>query len=154
MGIFPAGLPPSNPTMNIDTDGSFPINDDSVVPTEKAIKTYVDARQRKIWVNGVERLGAFIYSTKAVSSSGSATFWLTSDGASTGTAIFSNIYSDTISVNAYGANGNYQCHTFSVAGDRKSITVGISQITTVLGLLTFNSTAGSGLDCRIYVVGD
>lgn len=112
------------------------------------------ATRRKAYVSGVLKDDSFIYSSKASTVSGVATFYITSDGTSSGSAVFANVYADSIAIVPYGTSGNYQPSGPVVAGDNKSITVNISQATNVLGILTFNSTAANGVDCRLYVMGD
>lgn len=126
---------------------------DKVVTEHAAYQSDLLTR-RKAWVSGVLKNDAFIYSSKASTVSGSATFYITSDGTSGGSAVFSNVYADTVAVIPYGTSGSYQPSNVVVSGDKKSITVDVSQATNVLGLLTFNSTAANGIDCRLYVMGD
>lgn len=136
-----------------DPDVQMTANSNTRVATQKAMKAMIVANRRTAWVSGAERPGSFVYCAKATTSSGSATFYLTDDGTSAGNAVFSTIYADSIAAIPYGANGNYQVSNPTVSGDRKSVTVNVSQITTVLGILTFNTTAGNGIDCRLYVMG-
>lgn len=114
------------------------------------------ATRRKAWVSGVLKSDSFIYSSKASTAGGSGgvTFYITDDGTSSGNAVFTNVYADSIAVTIYGNSGNYQPYSPAVAGDKKSVTVTISQLTSILGILTFNSSAANGIDCRLYVMGD
>lgn len=113
------------------------------------------ATRRKSYVSGVLKNDSYLYVSKATTiSGGGITFYITSDGTSGGTVVFNNVYSDSIAINVYGSAGNYQAYSPTVSGDLKSITATISQLTTVLGLLTFSTTATSGIDCRLYVMGD
>lgn len=113
------------------------------------------ATRRKSYVSGVLKNDSYIYVSKASTTAGGAiTFYITSDGTSSGAAIFNNVYSDSIAINVYGSAGNYQAYSPTVSGDLKSVTATISQLTTVLGLLTFSATAATGIDCRLYVMGD
>lgn len=109
---------------------------------------------RKAWVSGILNIGAFPYLSKTTTSSGSATFWLTDTGDSSGSAVFSNIYADSIAVVVYGNAANYQPYNPVVAGDKKSVTINVNQTTSVLlGLLQLVS-ASNGVDVRLLVVGD
>lgn len=112
------------------------------------------ATRRKAYVSGVLKNDCFIYSSKAVTSAGSAIFYLTDDGLSSGNAVFTNVYADTIAIVTYGALGNFQPSSPVISGDNKSITASISQIINVLGIATINSVAANGIDCRLYVMGD
>lgn len=112
--------------------------------------------KRKNWISGALKENSFIYASKALTAggAGAVTFYLTDDGTSSGNAVFSNVYPDSILVVPLGASGNYQAFSPVVAGDKKSITASVSQATNVLGLLTFNASAANGIDCRLYVIGD
>lgn len=136
--------------MYADDDTTMAANSGVRIPTQRAAK----AQGRKSYQTGVLKSGSFIYSTKASTISGVATFYITDDGTATGNAVFINVYADSIAVVPYGTAGNYQPSTPVVVAGNKSITVNISQATNVLGLLTFNSTAANGIDCRLYVMGD
>lgn len=113
------------------------------------------ATRRKAYVSGVLKNDSFIYSSKATTNgSGVVTFYITSDGTAQGTAVFNNVYADSISVAVYGSTANYQPYLPTVSGDNKSITVTINQATTVLlGAIQLVSAASS-IDCRLYVLGD
>lgn len=115
-----------------------------------------NAAKLKIYVTGALKTGSTIYSSKASTAggSGNVTFYVTSDGTSSGTAIFNNIYADSIIVVAYGSSGSYQPYNVTVAGDKKSISATISQITNVLSIATISSAAANGIDCRLYAMGD
>lgn len=122
--------------------------------TYNAATAYVDGKARKAYVSGVLKNGAFIYSTKATTASGTVIFYITDDGTANGSAVFSNVYADTIAITTYGALGNFQPSTPAVSNDKKSITANISQITNVLGVATINTLAANGVDCRLYIMGD
>lgn len=112
------------------------------------------ATRRKAYVSGVLKNDSFLYVSKASTVSGGLTFYITDDGTSSGNAVFTNVYADSIAINAYGTSGTYQPSAPTVSVDKKSVTANISQATNVLGILTFNSTAANGIDCRLYVMGD
>ena len=128
----------------------------NVVVTEHAAYQSDLLTRRKNYVSGALKNDSFLYCSKAVTAGGAGgvTFYITSDGTSGGSAVFNNVYADTIAVCVYGASGNYQAYSPAVAGDKKSVTCTISQLTSILGILTFNSAAANGLDCRLYVMGD
>lgn len=114
------------------------------------------ATRRKNWVSGSLKSDSFVYASKAsvAGGAGVVTFYITDDGTSSGSAVFSNVYADSILVVPFGSGGQYQAYTPTVAGDKKSITATVAQATNVLGILTFNATAANGIDCRLYVIGD
>lgn len=84
--------------------------------------------------------------------SGVATIYLTTDGTSGTAAAFATIYEDGIVAMPVGAN-NYNVTGVVISGDKKTMAVTCSQIKTVLGLLTFSSTADAGIEVRAAVWG-
>lgn len=137
-----------------DPDNTMAANSNTRVPTQKAVKSLMNTNSRKAWVTGVLKNGAFTYMSKAVTVSGVATFYLTDNGLSTGNAVFTNVYADTISVVVYGNAANFQPYSPVIAGDKKSITINVNQTTSVLlGVIQFVS-ASNGVDVRLLVAGD
>ncbi len=94
---------------------------------------------------GIE-YGAWAYPfTATTNSSGVATVYLTSDGTSTGTVAFSNkVFNPSASPIGIGA-ANYNVTAISVSGDRKTLTITLNQIKSVIGLLSYNATADAGV---------
>lgn len=136
----------------------FPMSADR---TDKVVTEHVAyqgdlATRRKAYVSGVLKNDSFLYSSKASTAGGAGvvTFYITDNGASGGSAVFANVYSDSVAVSAYGSSGNYQAYNLTVAGDKKSVTATIGQITNVLGIATIAGTAANGIECRLYVMGD
>lgn len=113
------------------------------------------ATRRKNYVSGALKNDSFLYTSKATTNgSGVVSFYITDDGTSTGNAVFTNVYADSISVAVYGSSANYQPYSPTVSVDKKSITVNINQATSVLlGAIQLVSAAAS-VDCRLYVMGD
>lgn len=111
--------------------------------------------RRKNWVSGALKNDSFIYASKAsvAGGSGLVTFYITDDGTSSGNAVFTNVYSDTIAVSGYGSGGQYQASGLTVAGDKKSITATMSQLVPLV-VVTFSAAAANGIECRMYVMGD
>lgn len=157
-GYLQYGAPISdNPTMSVNhgrgvTEAVAYAGD---LASYNAATAYADGKARKAYVSGVLKPGAFIYSSKATTNnSGVVTFYLTSDGTAQGTAVYSNVYADSISVAVYGSTANYQPYSPAVANDNKSVTITINQATSVLlGAIQLVSAA-AGIDCRLYVLGD
>lgn len=113
-----------------------------------------NANRPKAWVSGSLKNGAFSYLSKATTVNGTATFWLTTDGTSAGSAVFNNIFADSIAVVVYGSAANYQPFNPVVASDKKSVTIQVNQTTSVLlGVLQLVSAA-NGTDVRLLVIGD
>lgn len=143
-----------NPTMSSGQHGRGVT--ESVV-AQGDIATYNAAiayAQRKAWVTGVLKPNSFIYYSKTTTASGVATFYITDDGTATGSAVYTNVYADTITVTPYGTAALYQMSSPAVAGDKKSITVTVSQVTSVLLGLIQSTTAANGVDVRLLVLGD
>lgn len=124
------------------------------VVTEKTAYLGDLATRRKIWVSGVLKNDAVLYISKATTSAGSATFYLTDDGTSGGNAVFSAIHSDSIAVVIYGSAASYQPFTPTVSGDNKSVTISVNQVTSIIGLSLIYVSASNGVDCRLYATGD
>lgn len=110
--------------------------------------------RRKAWVKGVLKQDSFVYFSSAVTASGTITFYITSDGTSSGTAVFTNVYVDSITVSPYGASAIYQVSNIVVAGDKKSITATVNQVTSVLVGLLQVTGASNGIACNMLVLGD
>lgn len=134
----------------------FPMTSTHNVGVTEAVALAGDAAtRRKSYVSGILKNDSFIYSSKAVTAGGSGliTFYITDDGTSSGSAVFTNVYADSISVSGYGSGGQYQASGLTVSSDKKSITATMSQIVPVL-VLTFSAAAANGIECRLYVMGD
>lgn len=143
-----------NPAMSTSQHGRGVT--ESVV-TQGDLATYNAAiayAQRKAWVTGVLKPNSFVYYSKATTASGTATFYITDDGTATGNAIYNNVYADTITVTPYGTAALYQMSSPTVSTDKKSITITVSQVTSVLLGLIQSTTAANGVDCRLLVLGD
>jgi len=147
-------------------DNSVPMNNDpTMIPTESqayngdlqtlaSANAYTDTKARKAWVSGVLKPGAFIYSSKATTSSGSAVFYITDNGLSSGNAVFNNVYADSISIVVYGNSASYQPFTPTVSADKKSITISVNQVTNISVLSLLFVAASNGVDVRLWVMGD
>lgn len=140
-----------------DSDATLTANSNSRLSTEKAVKTYIDTRMdtKGAWINGSWKPNAVPFYASASTSGGTAVFWLTDTGGSGGNAVFANnVYSATINSGPFGQNASYQLYNPVISGDKKSITVNVTQTTTVLvGLLQFTN-ASNGVDIRLIVLGD
>lgn len=152
MGLFNA----SSNNLTPDSDGTMTANSDSVVATQKASRTAdvaVAALANKSQIATGTNTGSWAYLAKAsTNSSGVATIYMTSDGTSGGTASFGTVYEDGIVAMPVGTD-NYQVTSCVLAGDKKSIAVTLNKIANVLGLLTFSTTAGAGVEVRAAIWG-
>lgn len=112
------------------------------------------AAHRKAWVTGVLKPDSFVYYTKATTSGGIVTFYITDDGTATGNAVYTNVYADSIMISPYGSSAVFQVSAPTVAVNKKSVSATINQVTSVvLGLIQISSAA-NGVDCRLLVLGD
>lgn len=137
----------------LDTDPLFTANSDNKLATQKAVDTSIKQNRRKAYVNGAMVNGIIPYLTKATTSAGAATLWLTDDGTSTGNAVFTNIYPEGIVINAYGTGNNYQVYNVVVSPDLKKVTCNVNQMAgAILGLVNV-TTAANGIDVRGIILG-
>lgn len=140
-------------------DNSIPMDGSSTkVVTSNAALTADNAvlalARRKAWVSGVLKNDSFIYYSKATTVSGIITFYITDDGTATGNAVFTNVYADSITISPYGSSAVFQISAPTVAGNKKSITATVNQVTSVvLGLIQI-AAAANGVQCNMLVLGD
>lgn len=139
---------------DMDTDTTLVANSDVKIATQKATKAYIDDKQRKAWVSGVLRVGSFPYFSTAVTSGGIVTFYITDSGLIGGGPVYSSIYVDSITISPYGSAALYQVSGITVAGDRKSISATVNQVTSVLVGLLQVTGASNGISCNLLVLGD
>lgn len=97
------------------------------------------------------------WSGVATTTSGVATFNPTEDNTASGTALFSTFYAvvATAHVNTASINGVPLCGTKSIAGDKKTVTVNVINVTTI-GLLGGNAGAfaADGTEVQLIIVGN
>lgn len=108
----------------MDTDGNLSGNSDASLATQKATKTYVDKGSSKVYDSDTLKVGPFIRWYKTVTTlGGSATYNPTSDGTSTGTALFQEIFSNSIQTQTQDGSNVYAPGAVTVAGNLKSVAV-------------------------------
>lgn len=91
------------------------------------------------------------YTGTSTVSTGTAVFYLTTNGSAGGTAQFANVNYFKAEVNDSNANYNY---AYSLSGDKKTMTITVTKVTAaVLGLLQF-STAPNGVTVYLNCVGN
>lgn len=73
----------------------------------------------RTWVNSVQKTSVKEYFGSSTTSSGVATFYLTTDGTSDGPAIFSNVYKESFQPWIEDANNSYQYSNYTLAGNKK-----------------------------------
>lgn len=112
------------------------------------------ASQRKAWLSGVLKANSFVYYSKATTTGGTVIFYLTDDGTSSGNAVFTNVYADSVTITPYGSAALYQVSSPVISNDKKTITATINQVTSVvLGLISIAS-AVNNIPCTMLVLGD
>jgi len=124
------------------------------IPTEYAAYNADLRVRRKGWVSGVliQDLTPYL-GHGSTNASGVATIYLTDDNTSTGNAVFSSIYTDGIVAMPVGVTSNYQVTDVTVAANRKSLTVTVNQLgSVILGLVNVTSAA-SGVEVKAIVMG-
>lgn len=137
----------------LDTDGTLTANSDTVITSQKAVKTYIDSKA-KMWVSGVQKSKWIFYVSSATTSSGNITVYITDNGTAGGNAVFTNIYEDSIFFTSPNSSVIYTYSNVTVSGDKKSVTASVSQVNSVLlGLLSF-VTASNGTNVQLTVIGD
>lgn len=146
---------PNTATQLLDTPNMLTDDHDKAATVHLSLQgdNAVVALQNKSQTSAGIATGSWGYFAKgSTNSSGVATIYMTSDGTSGGTASFGSVYEDGIVAMPVGAD-NYQVTSCVLSGDKKSIAVTLNKISTVLGLLTFSSTAGAGVEVRAAVWG-
>lgn len=106
------------------------------------------------WVNGSQKADSQEYCASATVSSGQAVFYLTDNGASNGNAVFTNVYKESLSFWVDDSGVQYQFGSYTLAGDKKSITVAVNKLgSVVLGLINVVSAA-NGVTVYMRIKGD
>lgn len=94
------------------------------------------------------------YENSVVVASGTVTFNLTTDGTSTGTAIFSTaVFTESINITIFDATNSYVYSAPTVAGNRKTITFTVNKVGLSLGIIVFVSAA-NGTTVNLTVKGN
>lgn len=121
------------------------------IPIGGAMQTAGAART---WVNGVKKSYVKEYFATATVSNGTAVFYLTDDGTANGNAIFTNIYTESSNFLTLDLGNQYQFGNVVVAANKKSITVSVNRLgTIILGVIQF-ITAANGQTVYLQVKGD
>lgn len=106
------------------------------------------------WVNGVKKTYVKEYLASVTVSGGTATFYLTDDGTSGGNAIFTNVYTESMNMFVQDVTNSYMFGNISVAGNKKSLTVTVNKLGTVLiGVIQLISAA-NGTVVYLQLKGD
>jgi hypothetical protein len=81
----------------------------------------------RYYKSGTRKNNVWMYDTSATVSSGTATFWLTTNGTSTGTAVLTNIYTESANFTVFDGSNLYNYSNFTIAADKKSLTVTVNK---------------------------
>lgn len=91
--------------------------------------------------------------TANTNASGVATFYLTSDRTVSGSALYTTVYSTTVSAMPYGGSNNYQVTSYTVSPDLKTVTVSVNQMAgAILGFVNVTSAA-AGIPVNLKLKG-
>lgn len=137
----------------------------SGVPYE--IPVFSDLAVRRTYVNGVAQNGTpktgdiIEWIDTTTISSGSATFYLTLDHTSTGTALCSSIFSGGVRADAIDSTATYPKGAVTVATNLKSVSIPFTKLTTngivvagitVIGSISY-ATAPNGVTVSATIIG-
>lgn len=143
------------PLSMLDLDGTLVNDSDVRLPSQKATKTYVDGTSiARIYRSGTLKTSPKMYTGTAIVASGAITFYITSNGISTGSAVFSNVYKESLNWWLDDANNQYQVGGYTLSGDKKSITLTVNRLGSVLIGIIQLITAANGATLNLSVWGD
>lgn len=108
----------------------------------------------RLWVNGTHKSIVKEFHSSATVSSGTVVFNMTDDNTSSGNAIFANVYLESLNIIIYSTSIQYQFSSPTVSSDKKTLTVTVGQLGTVLlGIIQFVSAA-NGITVYAQIKGD
>lgn len=150
------------PISALSTDADLSADSDGIVPSQKAVATYVNGRMRKTYINGSLKTGLLDWTDSVTASGGQAVFYITSDRTSAGTAMATELFPDSIQVNYIDSSGVYSTGTPVIAASKKSITVPITKQSfsgvTVLGINVLGTASNisipDGVTVKMQVIGN
>lgn len=108
----------------------------------------------RVWVNGAHKSSVWEYFSSATVSSGNVVFNLTDDGTSSGNAVFTNVYLESLNLIIYSSTIQYQFSNPVVSGNKKTLTVTVGQLGTVILSIVQFITAANGITVYAQVKGD
>lgn len=156
MGLFQALSALFIPMSAMDVDPTLSNNSDDLLATQKAVKTYVGNPTNflKVYKGGTLRTAPKFYYSSGVVSGGNVTFYLTTDGTASGSAIFASVDKESFSWWIDDNASQYQLGSYALAGDKKSITLTVNKLGTVLiGIIQFVAAA-NGATVNLAVWGE
>ncbi len=108
----------------------------------------------RLWVSGVHKSTVWEYYSSANVSSGNVVFNLTDDGTSSGNAVFTNVYLESLNLISYSSTSQYQFNNPIISGNKKTLTVTVMTLgTVILGVIQFISAA-NGVTVYMQIKGD
>lgn len=107
-----------------------------------------------IYKNGVIKTNPKFYYSSAVVAGGVVTFYLTDNGGSTGNALFTNIDKESFSWWVDDASNQYQLGSYALAANKKSITLTVNKLGTVLLGIVQLISAANGVTVNLGIWGD
>lgn len=108
----------------------------------------------RVWVNGARKTSVWEYFSSATVSGGNVVFNLTDDGTATGNAVFTNVYLESLNIIIYSATIQYQFSAPTISANKKTLTVTVGAIgTVILGIIQFISAA-NGITVYAQIKGD
>lgn len=110
--------------------------------------------KNQVWKTGTRKYTAIQYVSSATVASGAVTFYITDDGTASGNAVFTNVYKESANFWVEDSSNQYQYSGFTVAANKKSITVTVGKLGSVLlGIIQF-LTAANGTTVYLTIMGD
>lgn len=118
-----------------------------------------------MFVNGPMKFGGKFFNATATTSGGNVVFWITNDGTSGGSAVFSDVVMESIMCTAVSTTMPVSYGTPVLSGDKKSITIPCYQpgtsnsLVTILGISVLSGVtlvpvaAANGISVRMIVQG-
>lgn len=107
-----------------------------------------------VWVNGVQKTSLTRYISSAVVSGGVATFYLTTTGDSSGEAVFTDVHTGTATMFVNDSTSSYTYGGMTVSEDKKSVTVNVSRLGSVLLGIIQIVTAANGTTVWLSIYGE
>lgn len=108
----------------------------------------------QVFVSGVKKINVKEYYGTATVNNGTATFNLTTDGTATGPAIFTSVYSESVSIRIFDSSNSYVYDVPVISANKKTLSVSINKLGSVIvGVIQF-ITAANGVTCYIQIKGE
>lgn len=104
--------------------------------------TFDTSKLPPLYKNGIIQIYPKAYVTSAVVSGGTAIFYLTDDNTASGNAMFTGVYKESLNWWIDDATFQYQIGGYTISSDKKTLTLTVNKLgTVVLGLIQLVSAA-------------